>query len=105
MKIKVEPYLIKRGNKIAKAAVEFDDNDGFLAGFHLLGFTICEDHEGQLFVLFPASITKSPDKPNKAYFFLKPDNDTRLHALETVILDKYDEMMQGDNSELKLKEK
>jgi hypothetical protein len=55
MKIKVEPFLMKKGNRVAKAAIEFESQDGFLSGFHMVGFTICDDHEKVLFVLFPAS--------------------------------------------------
>jgi hypothetical protein len=41
MKIKVEPFMIKRGNRVANAAIEFEESDSILAGFHLVGFTIC----------------------------------------------------------------
>lgn len=97
MKIKVEPHLMRRGNKVAKAAVEFEKDDSFMAGFHMVGFTICEDEDKKLFVLFPASIIKSKDKTagekNRSFFFLRPDNDERLNHLEDAILKVYEDMV------------
>lgn len=98
MKIKVGPFLMKKGNRLAKAAIEFDENDSFLAGFHMIGFTICEDEKKNLFVLFPSStVTKKGDETKKGwpYFFLRPDNDTRLAKLENAILDVYENMMSS----------
>jgi hypothetical protein len=43
-KIKVEKFLIKQGIRVGKAAVEFS-GDSPLSGFHLVGFTICDDPE------------------------------------------------------------
>lgn len=95
MKIKVEPFLIKKGNRVAKAAIEFESHDSFLAGFHMVGFTICDDSEKGLFVLFPASITKrsESDGPNRPFFFLRPDRDDRLDILQNLILDTYESMV------------
>ena len=90
MKIKVEPFLMKKGNRIAKAAIEF--TDGVLKGFHLVGFTICNDPEKGLFVLFPASIVKKDSKniEDRTFFFLRPSNESQLADLESMILDVYD---------------
>lgn len=90
MKIKVEPFLMKKGNRVAKAAIEFEE--GFLNRFHLVGFTICDDKEKGLFVLFPASIAKRNDE-SKPFFFLRPDDQGQLAELESLILDTYDSMV------------
>lgn len=88
MKIKVEPFLMKKGNRVAKAAIEFDD--GVLAGFHMVGFTICDDKEKGLFVLFPASIVRKDENgATKPFFFLRPNTDDDLGKLEDAILDIY----------------
>ena len=92
MKIKVEPFLMKKGNRVAKAAIEFDLNDGLLAGFHLVGFTICNDLEKGMFVLFPSSIIKRENE-TKPFFFLRPSSDNQLADLESKILDVYDSMV------------
>jgi hypothetical protein len=94
MQIKVEPFLMKKGNRVAKAAIEFDANDGVLAGFHLVGFTICDDDkEKRLFVLFPASIVRKDESGvTKPFFFLRPNTDTDLGKLEGAILDVYESM-------------
>lgn len=108
MKIKVEPFLMKKGNRIAKAAIEFEESDSFLAGFHLVGFTICDDTEKGLFVLFPASIVKAmannlgtTKADTKTFFFLRPSNENQLEKLETLILDRYDEMMKFNTPVIK----
>lgn len=91
MKIKVEPFLMKKGNRVAKAAIEFDE--GALAGFHMVGFTICDDKEKGLFVLFPASIVRRDETgATKPFFFLRPENDEALGRLEEAILDIYESM-------------
>ena len=92
MKIKVEPFLIKKGNRVAKAAIEF--SDGVLKGYHLVGFTICDDPEKGLFVLFPASIVKRHDG-EKPFFFLRPSAEGQLADLEAAILDQYESMISG----------
>lgn len=96
--IKVEPFLIKKGNRVGKAAVQF--TDGLFAGFHMIGFTICEDKDRGLYVLFPSSTIKPRNESNRQmdekarpYFFLKPDNPDLLDKLETAILDAYDKMV------------
>ena len=93
MKIKVEPFLMKKGNRVAKAAIEF--YDGVLKGFHLVGFTICDDKEKGLFVLFPASIQKRGEQEeSRPFFFLRPgDGNASLAELESAILDVYDSMV------------
>ena len=91
MQIKVEPFLIKKGNRVAKAAISFDE--GILSGFHMVGFTICDDVEKGLFVLFPASIIRKEDSgASKPFFFLRPGNEEDLGKLEEAILDVYESM-------------
>lgn len=102
MNIKVEPFLMKKGNRVAKAAIEF--NDGVLKGFHMVGFTICDDKEKGLFVLFPASIVRKDESgATKPFFFLRPDKDEDLGKLEGAILDVY-ESMTGKFNTPKLKD-
>jgi hypothetical protein len=99
MRIKVEPFLMKKGNRVAKAAIEFGSNDAPLSGFHLVGFTICDDKEKGLFVLFPASIVRKDENgATKPFFFLRPDTDDALSKLETAILDIYESMTGGFNT-------
>jgi hypothetical protein len=93
MRIKVEPFLMKKGNRVAKAAVEFESADGLLAGFHLVGFTICDDAEKGLFVLFPAVNSKDKDGEARTFFFLRPSGDDQIDKLETQILDVYESMV------------
>lgn len=97
-KIKVEKFLMKQGNRVGKAAVEF--TDGPLAGFHLVGFTICDDNEKGMFILFPAAITpKSKDsksgESSRPFFFLRPSEPNVLERLENEILDVYESMDGG----------
>jgi hypothetical protein len=104
MKIKVEPFLMKKGNRVAKAAIEFEESDTVLAGFHMVGFTICDDKEKGLFVLFPASIVRKDENgATKPFFFLRPSTDEDLSRLEESILDIY-ESMTGKFNTPKLKE-
>ena len=91
MKIKVEPLLMKKGQKVAKAAIEFTDD--ILKGFHLVGFTICDDPVKGLFVLFPANIVKEVGKDNKTFFFLRPSDANQLDNLEDAIIDAYEAMV------------
>ena len=86
---------MKKGNRVAKAAIEF--NEGFLSSWHLVGFTICDDKEKGLFVLFPASIVKRENE-TKPFFFLRPSNDEDLAKLESLILDTYESMTGGFNT-------
>lgn len=95
MKIKVEPFLMKKGNRVAKAAIEFESGDSFLAGFHMVGFTICDDSEKGLFVLFPSSVVRQKDQETKPFFFLRPCNDEQIGELESLILDTYESMTQN----------
>lgn len=91
MQIKVMPFLSKKGNRVAKAAIEFGPADTPLAGFQMVGFTICEDKEKGLFVLFPSSVVKRDDT-TKPYFFLRPSADNQLDDLQNAILDVYESM-------------
>lgn len=91
MRIKVEPFLMKQGNRVGKAAVEF--TDGILAGFHLVGFTICDDAQG-MYVLFPASMGNKKDgEQQRTYFFLRPNGEGLLDKLQDAILDVYESML------------
>lgn len=102
MNIKVEPFLMKKGNRVAKAAIEFDN--GVLAGFHLVGFTICENNDKGLFVMFPTSISRRDDTGStKPYFFLRPIKDEDLSTLETAIIDVYVSMTGKQFNSPKLK--
>lgn len=92
MKVKVEPFLMKKGNRVAKAAIEFEESDSFLAGFHMVGFTICDDAEKGLFVLFPSSQVKKPDGDTKPFFFLRPNRDEQIDMLQDLIIDTYESM-------------
>lgn len=89
---------MKKGNRVGKASIEFTSTDGPLAGFHLVGFTICEDEDVEngesvkrLFVLFPASIVKKGEE-SKPFFFLRPSSDKLLDKLQEDILDVYESM-------------
>lgn len=103
MKIKVEPFLMKKGNRVAKAAIEFEQDDGILAGFHLLGFTICDDKDKGLFVLFPSTRIDNPrsTQNNNIFFFLKPLNDEMLGKLENKIIDVYEDMINFNHPRTK----
>jgi hypothetical protein len=105
MKIKVEPFLMKKGNRVAKAAVEFEAHDGFLAGFYLVGFTICNDEHKGLFVLFPSSIVNKKEGDSKPFFFLRPSTDDQIADLESLILDHYDSMVSPRAMEHAIKSK
>lgn len=105
MKIKVEPFLMKKGNRVAKAAIEFDSNDDVLAGFHMVGFTICDDKEKGVFVLFPASIVRKDESgATKPFFFLRPSTDEDLGRLEDAIIDIYESMTGKFNTPKLVKE-
>lgn len=98
---------MKKGNRVAKAAIEFETSDSFLAGFHMVGFTICDDVEKGLFVLFPSSIVNKPNRANagiadnKPFFFLRPSNDQQLGDLENLILDTYESMTRFNSPKAK----
>lgn len=95
MKIKVEKFLMKQGNRVGKAAIEFQktDGNGELAGFHLVGFTVCDDPVDGMFILFPAAVTpKDKDgKSTRPYFFLRPTEPNALARLENAILDAFEQ--------------
>lgn len=100
MKIKVEQFLMKQGNRVGKAAIEFESTDGLLAGYHLLGFTICDDDDKGMFVLFPAAVTNRADSKtgaNRPFFFLRPASPEALDKLENEILDIYESMTGAFN--------
>lgn len=92
---------MKKGNRVAKAAIQFEE--GVLNGFHLVGFTICDDKEKGMFVLFPASIVKR-DEETKPFFFLRPENEEQIAQLESLILDTYESMMGSFNPPRRVKE-
>lgn len=93
MKIRVMPFLSRKGNRVAKAAIEFPTQpDSPLAGFQLVGFTICDDAEKGLFVLFPSSLVKR-EESTKSYFFLRPSGEGQLDKLQDAILDVYESMV------------
>jgi hypothetical protein len=84
---------MKKGNRVAKAAIEFERHEAPLGGFHIVGFTICDDKEKGLFVLFPASIVRKDDSGlTKPFFFLRPETEEDLNNLEGAILDMYESM-------------
>ncbi len=105
MKIKVEKFLMKQGNRVGKAAIEFGEADGSLAGFHLVGFTICDDEKKGLWVLFPAAVSMNsqPSGSERRYFFLRPSTPEALERLENEILDIYISMDGGEFNHPKLK--
>jgi len=99
MRIKVERFLLKQGNRVGKAAVEF--TEGVLQGFHLVGFTICDDPaKGGLYVLFPSTTAggKREGDKERQFFFLRPDNPIRLDDLQQLILDEYEDPKRNFNS-------
>jgi len=93
--IKVEKFLMKQGIRVGKAAIEFT-GEGPLKGFHLVGFTICDDAQKGKFVMFPMAKTnpsKSGQKEEystRNFFFLRPDKPEILDDLQDAILDVYD---------------
>lgn len=104
--IKVEKFLMKQGIRVGKAAVEFKSEPGEespLDGFHLVGFTICDDKDKGKFVMFPMSKTNPSNKGGKEegytsrnFFFLRPDKPERLDELQDAILDVYDDMENNE---------
>lgn len=85
---------MKQGVRVGKAAIEFTKEDGCMAGFHLVGFTICDEPEKGMYVLFPAAIPpKGKDGEGmRPYFFLRPNEPGALERLENDILDTYENM-------------
>ena len=93
MHIKVEPFLIRKGIKVAKAAIEFGPEDSFLAGWHLVGFTICDDPSKGLYVQFPANTEKDAEGKRKPPFHFLRNTEEHVSKLETLILDVYEDMV------------
>ncbi len=83
---------MRQGNRVGKAAIEF--TDGPLKGMHLVGFTICDDPQKGMFVLFPAATTdnKNNEGRSRPYFFLRPTDPEALTRLENQILDDFEAM-------------
>ena len=101
MKIKVEKFLMKQGIRVGKAAIEFT-GDSPLKGFHLVGFTICDDPQKGRFVMFPMAKTNPTNKSGQKeengrnFFFLRPDNPVLLDDLQNAILDVYDSLESNE---------
>lgn len=91
------PLLHKDGNKLAHAALEFSD----FPNFQLQGFTICEDEQKRLFVLFPSTKTRNKQTgQTRMWFFLRPTVDNKdevITELENQILDVYETMTGAFN--------
>jgi hypothetical protein len=103
--IKVEKFLMKQGIRVGKGAIEFKGEGCCLDGFHLVGFTICDDAQKGMFVMFPMSKTNPANKGGKEegftsrnFFFLRPDRPERLDDLQEQILDVYESL---ENQEFK----
>jgi hypothetical protein len=105
VKIKVEKFLMRQGIRVGKAAIEFT-GEGPLNGFHLVGFTICDDVQKGMFVMFPMAKTNPGSTgPNaregqqsRNFFFLRPDKPELLDDLSEAILDVYESL---ENDEFK----
>jgi hypothetical protein len=90
-KIKVEKFLIKQGIRVGKAAIEFS-GDSPLSGFHLVGFTICDDPEKGRYVMFPMAKTDFKEGNSRNFFFLRPSAPELLDKLQDAILKLYAEI-------------
>lgn len=101
VKIKVEKFLMKQGIRVGKGAIEFA-GEGPLQGFHLVGFTICDDPAKGKFVMFPMAKTSNAkpgqkeDFATRNFFFLRPDKPERLDDLQDAILDVYDALESNE---------
>lgn len=101
VKIKVEKFLMKQGIRVGKAAIEFT-GEGPLKGFHLVGFTICDDAQKGKFVMFPMAKTNPTNKAGQKeenarnFFFLRPDKPELLDDLQDAILDVYDSLVDNE---------
>jgi hypothetical protein len=106
MRIKIETFLIKRGNKLANAAVEFGRDDGILAGLSLTGFTICVDDNDELFVLFPNIPIERKDGEKRVFFLLKPTdgNMDLIDGLEEKVLEAFENYENKQQSKQKSSE-
>ncbi len=94
-KIKVEKFLIKQGIRVGKAAVEFS-GDSPLSGFHLVGFTICDDPEKGRYVMFPMAKTDFKEGSSRNFFFLRPSSPELLDKLQDSILDMYSDICEKE---------
>lgn len=101
VKIKVEKFLMKQGIRVGKAAIEFT-GDGPLKGFHLVGFTICDDKDKGRFVMFPMAKTspgkqgQKEDYQSRNFFFLRPQQPELLDSLQDAILDVYESLEENE---------
>lgn len=100
-KIKVEKFLMRQGIRVGKGAIEFV-GDGPLNGFHLVGFTICDDPQKGRYVMFPMAKAapgngqKKEEYSTRNFFFLRPDNPERLDDLQDAILDVFDSLENNE---------
>jgi hypothetical protein len=91
--LKVEKFLMRQGIRVGKGAIEFK-GEGPLDGFHLVGFTICDDPQKGMFVMFPMAKTGIGDATkgkgeSRNFFFLRPDKPERLDTLQEQIIDVF----------------
>lgn len=103
VKIKVEKFLMRQGIRVGKAAIEFT-GEGPLKGFHLVGFTICDDpQKNNQYVMFPMAKTNPTERAgsqgqSRNFFFLRPERPELLDELQDMILDVYESL---ENKEFK----
>lgn len=98
MKIKVEKFLMPQGIRVGKAAIEFT-GDGPLAGFHLVGFTICDDaKKGMKYVMFPMAkpLSNRNEEPSTRNFYFLRNEPEKLDELQDAILDVYDNICENE---------
>jgi hypothetical protein len=102
VKIKVEKFLMKQGVRVGKAAIEFSGEEmGPLNGFHMVGFTICDDGVKAKYVMMPMAKTnsfspvKKEEVSTRNFFFLRAD-DVKLNDLQNAILDVYDSICENE---------
>jgi hypothetical protein len=93
--IKIESFLIRHGNRVGKASVEFTEFP--LAGLQMVGFTICDEPQKGMYVMFPAAVNDKKGKDgerSRPYFFLRPTGLTpdALSNLENAILDEFEKV-------------
>lgn len=96
--IKVEKFLMRQGIRVGKAAIEFR-GEGPLNGYHLVGFTICDDTaKGKRYVMFPmAKGSMGRDEATQRnFFFLRPDKPEMLDDLANEILDVYESLIDKE---------
>lgn len=99
-KIKIEKFLMKQGVRVGKGALEFSGG-GYLDGFHLVGFTICDDGVKEKYVMFPMAKTntfsaqKRDEDTSRNFFFLRASPE-KLDELQTAILDAYDGLCEQE---------